>query len=120
MSRLEIMFVDVAGEMPRDVELVFDERSVDDELCLCIRDLTGPPRIDLLTKRIEIALNSIDTDRERIHDREVLRVLREYRCKHALDNVANLERQLTQVKPGNVSGHAILDQPVMGAFENCS
>ena len=27
MSRLEIMFVDVAGEMPRNVELVFDERA---------------------------------------------------------------------------------------------
>ena len=68
MSRLEVILVNVARQMSRNVELILDECAIDDNTCLFIRDLVGPPSLNLLAQRIEIAVNPIDADCERIDD----------------------------------------------------
>src|SRR5262245_50969871 len=95
MCRLEIVAVHIASERARNAESAFNERSVDDKFRLLIRDLTRPPRLDLLPKRFEIALDPIDPDGKRIHDRKILRVLRKNRCELALKRevVANENAQ---------------------------
>jgi hypothetical protein len=50
-----------------------------------IRDLSRLLRFHLLAKRIEVALDSVHADRERIDDRKVLRVLRKNRREFALE-----------------------------------
>ena len=76
MRRLEVVPVDIAGKSARNAQVAFNERAVDHEFRLFIRDLTGAPGPDLLTERFEIALDPVHADRQRIHDRKVLRVLR--------------------------------------------
>jgi len=49
MRRLEIVLVNIAGEVTRNIELAFDERAVDDEPGLIISELAGAPGFDLLT-----------------------------------------------------------------------
>jgi len=93
MRRLEIVLVNIAGEVTRNIEMVFDEYAVDDDPSLIISELAGTPGFDLLTERLEIALNAVHAERQRVHNRKVLRVLRENWRKHAWDNVAKLELQ---------------------------
>jgi len=64
----QIVLVNVACQMPRNIELILDECAIDDNTCLFIRDLVGPPSLNLLARRIEIAVNPIDADCERIDD----------------------------------------------------
>ena len=75
VGRLEVISMNIPSESARDAEFAFDKRPIYHQLRLLIRDLTGLPGFDLLTERIEIALNPVDADRQRIHDREVLRML---------------------------------------------
>ena len=91
MGRLEVVPMNVPSESARNAEFAFDERPIDHQLRLLVRDLTGSPGLDLLAERIEIALNPVHADRQRIHDREVLRMLRKNRCELALERqvVAN-------------------------------
>ena len=83
MGRLEVVAMNVPGQGARNVEFALDERPVNNEFRLLIGDLAGTPGLDLLTERLEIPLNPVDTDRKRIDDREVLRVFRENRCENA-------------------------------------
>ena len=68
MRRLEVVCVDIAGEVARDVEFTLDECAVDDEFRLLIGDLARAPSFDLLAERIEVPLDAIYTDRQRIDD----------------------------------------------------
>src|SRR5436189_198657 len=87
--------MNIPRENARDVDVAFDERSVDHEFRVIVADLFGAPRLDLLTKRIEIALNAVHTNRQRIYDREILRVFRKDRRELALERqvVANKHAQ---------------------------
>src|SRR5690242_8721239 len=84
MRWLEVVAMDIPGESSRNTEFAFDERPIYHQLSLLICDLTGTPGLDLLTEWIEIALNPVHADRQRIHDREVLRMFRENRRELAL------------------------------------
>ena len=83
MCWLEVVSMNIPGESARNTQFAFDERPIYYQLRLFVRNLTGLPGFDLLTERIEIALNPVHADRQRIYDREVLRMLRENRCEHA-------------------------------------
>ena len=77
--------VDIAGKGARNAEIPFDERLIYNQFYLFIREVPGTPGFDLIAKRIEIALNPVHPDRERIHDREVLRMLRQNRRELTLE-----------------------------------
>ena len=94
MTRVEVIPVNVLDQMSWNIEIIFDESPVDDQLRLLIGNLAGTPGLDLLTERIEGSLNPIDADGQRIRNREVLGVLRKNRCERAWDNVAKLNGSL--------------------------
>ena len=79
MARLEVVSMNIPSEGARNTEFAFDECPVYQELRLFICDLTGSPSLDLLTERLEVPLNSIHADCQRVDDGEVLRMLRENR-----------------------------------------
>ena len=75
--------MNIPGEGTRNIEFAFDERTINHKFRLLIGDLVGSPGLNLLAERIEITLNPVHTDRQRIHDREVLRMLRQNWREHA-------------------------------------
>src|SRR5207253_10562098 len=88
MGRLEVIPMNVPRECARNAKVAFDERSIDYEFRLIVGDLVGAPGLDLLTERLEIPLNPVHADRQRIHDREVLGVL----CKNRRE--VSLKREI--------------------------
>lgn len=58
----EVIPMDFPDQMPGNIEIVFDERPVDDQLRLLIGDLAGTPGLDLLAKRIKRPLDAVDSD----------------------------------------------------------
>lgn len=56
MGRLELISMNIPSEAARNIEAAFDERSVDHEFGLVVRDWAGAPGFDLLAERFEIAL----------------------------------------------------------------
>ena len=66
MRRLEIVPMNVVGEGVRNVEVTCDEGAVDHEFRLVICDLARAPDFNLLPERIEIPLDAIDADCQRI------------------------------------------------------
>ena len=91
VSRLEIVPMHISGESTRNAQVAFDERSIDDQFRVLICDLAGTPCLDLLAEGIEVPLNPVHPDRQRVHNREVLRVLRKNRREEA-NNVMNPSR----------------------------
>ena len=67
----------------RHLQLGFDERPVDDQLCRDVGELRLPPQFDLLAHAVEIPLHLVHADRQRVLQREVLGVLGEHRLKVA-------------------------------------
>ena len=84
MSGLEVVRVDIAGKGARNAEIAFDERLIYNQFRLFNRELPGTLGFDLIAKRVEIALDPVHPDRQRIHDRKVLRMLRQNRCEFSL------------------------------------
>src|SRR5689334_13977943 len=68
MCWLEVVSMNIPSESARNTQFALDERSIDYQLRLFVGDLTGSPGLDLLTERIEIALNPVHADRQRIHN----------------------------------------------------
>ena len=83
MRGLKVVPLNIPSERPRNAEIAFDERLICDQFRLFIRELPGTPGFDLIAKRVEIALDAVHADRQRIHDREVLRMFRENRRERA-------------------------------------
>jgi hypothetical protein len=73
--------VDVEQESFRCFELPFDEGSVKDQFRLLAGDLGLPPPFDLAPHRLEIPLDAIYANRERVDQVEALGVLCENRLK---------------------------------------
>jgi hypothetical protein len=65
-----------------------DERIVKDQLCALVRDLRLPPRLNLALQRLEVSLNPVHADRERVNEIESLGVLGQHRREQAWDNVS--------------------------------
>ena len=64
MRRLEVVAMNVGGKRTRNAQFAFDERPINHEFRLLIRDLPGAPGLDLLPERLEIALNPVHADRQ--------------------------------------------------------
>ena len=62
-------------------ERFFDESLVNHELRFVLRNQAFLPSCDLLPHRIEIALHAVDSDRHRIDEAEMFRVLGKDRCE---------------------------------------
>ena len=79
--------MDPPGQVLRNSQFLFDEGLVDDQLRHRGGQLPALPLFGLAPERLEVALDSVDTDGERILDREVPRMLRENRRERAWNNV---------------------------------
>ena len=73
--RLEIQPVDLGQQAPGRFQLAVNERRVEDQLRRVIGDLRLPPRLNLALQRLEVPLNPVHADRERINQVEALGVL---------------------------------------------
>ena len=65
-----------------------DKGGVKDQLRLLVRDPCLPPVVDLAPHRLEIPLNAIYANRERVDQVEALGVFGENGLKRARDNVS--------------------------------
>ena len=100
--------MDIPCEAARNGEITFDERPIDNQFCILIRDLPAPPRLDLLAEWIEVSLNPVHPNRQRIHDGKVLRVLRKNRRELAL------KREITAHKDSYLSAGNHYEQEKRG------
>jgi hypothetical protein len=71
--------------------LAFDEGFLDEYLGADIGEFAPLPRLHLFAHGLEVALHSVDPDRNAINQRERLRMLRKHRRKRAEDNVSGFE-----------------------------
>jgi hypothetical protein len=81
--RFEIQPVDFGEQSSWGFELAVDECGVEDQLRCLIGDLRFPPQFDLALQRLEVPLNSVHANRERINEIEALGVLGKHRREHA-------------------------------------
>ena len=88
--RLEIKPVDVGQQTSGRFQLAVDERRVEDQLCRLVGDLRLPPRLNLALQWLEVSLNPVHADRERVNQVEALGVLGQDRREHTWDNVSKL------------------------------
>ena len=80
--RFEIQPVDFGQQSSGRFQLAVNERGVEDQLRRIIRDLRLPPQFDLALQRLEVPLNSVHANRERINEIEALGVLGKHRREH--------------------------------------
>jgi len=85
-SWFEVIVVDSASQVLGHVQFTLNECLVDDDLGCHVRQVGLPPGLHLLSHGLEIPLHAIDANRDRVNERERLRVLREDRSKHAWDD----------------------------------
>jgi hypothetical protein len=71
--------------------LAFDEGFLDEYLGGDIGEFAPLPRLHLFAHGLEVALHSVDTERNAINQRERLRMLRRHRRTRAEDNVSRFE-----------------------------
>ena len=76
MLRIEVALMHPPRQVPRDVQVAFDERTVDRQLCCFRWELLRSPTFHLLMHWLKIPLHPVHADRQRVFEREVLRVLR--------------------------------------------
>ena len=69
-------------------QLAIDERGIEDQLGLGVRDLRLWPALDLALQRLKVPLNPVNADRKRADQVEALGVLGQHRRKHAWDTVS--------------------------------
>ena len=85
---LEVEPVDLGQEASRRFELAIHKRRVEDQLRLGIADLSLAPALDLALHGLEVPLNPVHADRERINQVEALGVLGQDRSEYSWDNVS--------------------------------
>jgi hypothetical protein len=73
-----------------NIQFSLHKGTVDDELRTLVRKARPLPCRDLLFHRLEVPLHSVDSDREGVHEIDMLSVLGEHRREHARDNVPKL------------------------------
>jgi hypothetical protein len=88
--RLEIQPVDFRQQTSGRLQLAVDESCVEDQLRRVIGDLSLPPGLHLALQRLEIPLNPVHSDRERVNQVEALGVLGQDRREIAWDSVAKI------------------------------
>lgn len=81
--RLEVEPVDLGQEAPGSFQLAINECGVEDQLRCLVGDLRLPPRLNLALQRLEVPLNPVHADRERVNQVEALGVLGQDRSEHA-------------------------------------
>src|SRR5262249_38063848 len=72
--RREVQVVHSSRQVPRNLELAFDEGLVDDHLGRDRAQLRLPPRFYLLSHGLEVPLHPVNTDRDGVYKRKALRV----------------------------------------------
>ena len=88
--RLEIEPVDLGQQAPGSFQLAVNKRRIEDQLRCLVSDLRLPPRLNLPLQRLEVPLNPVHSDRERINQVETLGVLGQDRREHAYQCQAEL------------------------------
>ena len=86
--RVKVQLVDIRQKALRCVELPFYKGTVKDQFRLLVGDLCLPPALDLTPHGLEISLDAIYSNRERVDQVEALGVLCENGLKDARDNVS--------------------------------
>ena len=79
--RIEVKLVYPPRQVPWNVQVTFNERSVDRQLYYLCRQLLFSPNLNLLTHRFKVPLHSIYTNGKCIFKGQVLRVLRQNGAK---------------------------------------
>jgi hypothetical protein len=72
--RLEIQPVDFGEQSSWCFQLAVNERGVEDQLRPVVSDLRLPPQFNLVLQRLEVPLNPVHPNRERINEIEALGV----------------------------------------------
>ena len=80
--------MDLGQQAPGRFQLAGDEGRVEDQLRRVIGDLGLPPDLHLALQRLEVPLNPVHSNRERINQVETLGVLCQHRSEHAWNNVS--------------------------------
>jgi hypothetical protein len=89
--RLEVEPVDLGKEAPGSFQLAINKRRIEDQLSRLVGDLRLPPRLNLALQRLEVPLNPVHADRERVNQVETLGVLGQDRREDTGDNVSKCE-----------------------------
>jgi hypothetical protein len=95
VSWSEVEFVDAPSQVFRNIKLAFNESFIDDHLGSDIGEFSLAPCFDLLLHGTEISLHPIHADRDRVDQREGLRMLSKDWCKVAMNNMAKLPFELS-------------------------
>jgi hypothetical protein len=80
--------VDFGEQNSRGFELAVNECGVKDQLRRVVGDLGLSPQFDLALQRLEVPLNSVHANRERINEIEALGVLGKHRRERTSHNVS--------------------------------
>ncbi len=86
--RIEILVMNSPGQVFRCVEFALHKRPVDDQLRSFVLKARPLPRLDFLPHRFEVPLHAVHSDREDVHEAQVLGVFRKYGRERTWDNVA--------------------------------
>ena len=81
--------MDLGQQAPGSFQLAVNKRRIEDQLRRLVGDLRLPPQLNLPLKRLEVPLNPVRSNRERINQVEALGVLGQDRREHAGDNVSD-------------------------------
>ena len=81
--RLEIEAVNFRKQASGNFRLAIDERRVEDQPSRVIGDLRPSPQFNLPLERLEVPLNPVHSNRERIDQVETLGVFGKHRCEIA-------------------------------------
>ncbi len=77
--RLEVQPVHFGQKTPGSVEGAVDERAVENQFCALVGDLSLPPQLRLALHRLDVPLDAVYSNGERIDQVEALTVLRQDR-----------------------------------------
>ena len=80
--RFEVQPVDFREQAPGRFQLAVNERGVEDQLRRIVGDLCLPPQFNLALQRLEVPLNSVHANRERINQIEAFGVLGKHWREH--------------------------------------
>jgi len=81
--RFEIQPMDFGEQSSGCFQLAVNERGVEDQPRRIVGDLRLPPQFNLALQRLEVPLNSVHANRERINEIEALGVPGQDRREHA-------------------------------------
>ena len=105
--------MDIGQKAPGRIELFFDKGMVKDQFRLLVGDLGLPPRLDLAPHRLEISLDAIYANRERVNQVEAHGVLCQNGLEYAWYNVSK-QRELELFR-GKTSDQKRLRHKAKGA-----